>query len=536
MLLTTATDLTVSDVFNAVRFGEVTLSNGRLFTPTQLVLPGEAARQLSAANARNRLLLENGRTGTFRQPFIIGEDGVTEVSATNPIRNGYTLKAGYQGILGYGFNVYRLRPVGTPVYDSSSNPRTAAPQTERGNLRIANFNVENLFTTLNVSGNSCGPNALACRGATTVSELERQLAKTVSALLAIDADMVALIEVENDADDSTLQLLVERLNQLDLRADWDYVATGSVGTDAIKPAFIFRRGSLVPQGAFAVLDESADADFDTSRQRPALAQSFVTAEGAAFTAVAVHLRAKSCSSSATGADADSGDGQSCWNQWRSRAAAALGRWLATDPTGIADPDYVIMGDFNAYAKEDPMRILENAGFVNVAVLNDEPEYSYTFMGEAGSLDHAMVSNSLLSQVVAAAPWHINADEIVNFNYSEANLASNLPKPASFYNADPFRTADHDPLIVELQLQAPLSIELSLVRVNQASARSGSKLVQLRWNSPQQGLTLYRDGVAVATLSNPGMYNNQFKTQANSVIYTLCYDVTKQCSAPLVVNF
>lgn len=536
MLLTTATDLTVSDVFNAVRFGEVTLSNGRLFTPTQLVLPGEAARQLSAANARNRLLLENGRTGTFRQPFIVGEDGITEVSATNPIRNGYTLKAGYQGILGYGFNVYRLRPVGTPVYDSSSNPRTAAPQTERGNLRIANFNVENLFTTLNVSGNSCGPNALACRGATTVSELERQLAKTVSALLAIDADMVALIEVENDADDSTLQLLVERLNQLDLRADWDYVATGSVGTDAIKPAFIFRRGSVVPQGAFAVLDESADADFDTSRQRPALAQSFVTAEGAAFTAVAVHLRAKSCSSSATGADADSGDGQSCWNQWRSHAAAALGRWLATDPTGIADPDYVIMGDFNAYAKEDPMRILENAGFVNVAVLNEEPEYSYTFMGEAGSLDHAMVSSSLLSQVVAAAPWHINADEIVNFNYSEANLASNLPKPASFYNADPFRTADHDPLIIELQLQAPLSIELSLVRVNQANERSGSKLVQLRWNSPQSGLTLYRDDEAVATLTKPGIYNNQFKTQAKSVTYKLCYDTTKQCSAPLQVNF
>ncbi len=67
----------------------------------------------------------------------------------------------------------------------------------------------------------------------------------------------------------------------------------------------------------------------------------------------------------------------------------------------------------------------------------------------------MVSSSLLSQVVAAAPWHINADEIVNFNYSEANLANNLPKPASFYNADPFRTSDHDPLIIELNLQKPV---------------------------------------------------------------------------------
>ncbi|MDV7390207.1 hypothetical protein RZS08_02585, partial [Arthrospira platensis SPKY1] len=98
---------------------------------------------------------------------------------------------------------------------------------------------------------------MSCRGATTLSELERQLAKIVAALIAMDADMVALIEIENDADDSTLALLVERLNQQDQRADWAFIATGHLGTDAIKPAFIFRTGSVAPQGNFAVLDELA---------------------------------------------------------------------------------------------------------------------------------------------------------------------------------------------------------------------------------------------------------------------------------------
>lgn len=536
MLINTAANYTVTDVFNAVRFGEFSISNGQLFTPTQLVLPGEAARALAAANARNRLLVENGRTGTFRTPFILGADGLTEISASNPIRNGYQLVAGYQGVIGYGFGQYRIRPVSTPVFDSTTNPRTTAPQLPQGNLKLATFNVENLFTTLNVNGNRCGPNALTCRGATSVSELDRQLAKTVAALLAIDADLIALIEIENEVNDSTLALLVERLNQFDQRADWAYVATGHLGTDAIKPAFIFRTGSMAPQGAFAVLDELADPEFDTTRQRPALAQSFITPQGAIFTAVAVHLRAKSCSSSATGLDADSGDGQSCWNNWRSRAASALGRWIATDPTGVADPDYVIMGDFNAYAKEDPMRILEQAGFVNVADLNDGPKYSYTFMGQAGSLDHVMVSPSLLSQVLAAEAWHINADEIVNFNYREADLMANLPKPASFYNADAYRASDHDPLILSLNLLAPLSIDLQIVRVNQANRRTGAKLVQLRWQSPKQGLTLYRDNQPIQQLNRPGMVVDRFNTFAPAVEYKLCYDQTGQCSEQKQVTF
>ncbi|WP_200897563.1 ExeM/NucH family extracellular endonuclease [Arsukibacterium ikkense] len=542
MWLTTAADYTVSDVFNAARFGEYTVSNGRLFTPTQVVSPGEQVAALMAANTKNRLIIDNGRTGTYQVPFIAGADGVNELSAANPIRNGYLLNAGLNGIMGYSFGAYRLRSLQAGQFTTAANPRLSEPQTTPGNLRVATYNVENLFNTLQVTGNVCGPNALGCRGATSLSELERQLAKTTSTILALNADVVALIEIENDADDATLELLVSRLNNLDTQADWAYIATGFMGTDAIKPAFIYRSSKVSPQGAYAVLDSSVDPDFDTSRQRPALAQTFMAANMSKFTAVAVHLRAKASCPAASDPNADQGDGQGCWNLWRTLSANALVNWLATDPTGAGDTDYLVLGDFNAYAMEDPLTALTAQGYQNLAIAanNGDPAvYSYTFMGEAGSLDHAFASPSMQAQVLTAAAWHTNADEVREFNYSEAPLRAGLDKPASFYNADPFRSSDHDPLVIELNLTPallPLVIELELIRVNRG--RSGATLVQLRWSSDaEQALTLYRGDSPVATLSRPGRYNDQFKdASASGVTYRLCLDTTAQCSEPLVVNF
>ena len=40
---------------------------------------------------------------------------------------------------------------------------------------------------------------------------------------------------------------------------------------------------------------------------------------------------------------------------RTAAAQALVDWLATDPTGSGDPDFLIMGDLNSYAQEDTDR-------------------------------------------------------------------------------------------------------------------------------------------------------------------------------------
>ena len=455
MWVETAEALTVSDVYNAVRFGEITVSNGRLFTPTQVALPGDDVAAVMAANARNQILIDNAKTGTNRTPFINGADGVSEVSASNPIRNGFLVAPEFSGVMGYSFGSYRLRPLQSPEF-IDANPRTAEPVMQgTGNLRVATYNVENFFTTLTSAGNVCGPNNLSCRGASTQSEFERQLAKLVATINAMGADVIALTEIENDANDNTLAVLVDALNNSGVYSDWNYVATGWLGTDAIKPAFIYRSGQVDALGDIAVLDSSVDPDFDTSRQRPALAQTFSLGNGLQFTAVAVHLRAKSSCPAASNVNGNKGDGQGCWNVWRTLSANALANWLAEDPTNSGTADFMILGDFNAYAMEDPLQALTEAGYVNLAIEANggNPEvYSYTFMGEAGSLDHAFASPNLAAQVVDARSWAINADEIPAFNYTEGNLMGGfVQKPASFYNADPFRSSDHDPLVIELNL-------------------------------------------------------------------------------------
>lgn len=458
MLVETTQPLTVTDVFNVARFGEIVVSNGRLYQPTQVVRGGDEARAVQAGNDLNRLIIDNARGGSYRTPYMTGADGFSELSASNPIRNGFVVEPGFEAIMGFAFGSYRLRSEASPRFDASANPRTEAPQMQGvGDLRIATYNVENLFATLG-SANECGPNSLGCRGAANQNELDRQLGKVTAAILAINADMLALIEIENDATDDTLAMLVDALNDQDELADWTFIPTGYLGTDAIKPAFIYRTSRLALEGDFAVLTSAVDPDFDDSRQRPALAQTFRTLDGDLFTAVAVHLRAKASCPSGSGPNADSGDGQGCWNEWRTLSAGALDRWLESDPTNTGAEAVVILGDFNAYAMEDPMVLLMDAGYTNLAIAangGDPAVYSYTFMGQAGSLDQALGNEAFMQFVVDARAWNINSDETPAFNFNERLPSSSLFKPSSFYNADPYRSSDHDPLVIELQFAPAL---------------------------------------------------------------------------------
>ena len=52
------------------------------------------------------------------------------------------------------------------------------------------------------------------------------------------------------------------------------------------------------------------------------------------------------------------------------AAEALVDWLATDPTGSGDPDFLIIGDLNSYAKEDPIDAIK-PGSDDVAGTGDD---------------------------------------------------------------------------------------------------------------------------------------------------------------------
>src|SRR5690606_20119470 len=90
-------------------------------------------------------------------------------------------------------------------------------------------------------------------------ELERQRAKIVSAIATMDADVVGLIEIQNDEGAST-EDLVNGLNDLLGAGTYAYIDTGFVGTDAIKQAFIYQPASVTPVGDYAVLDTAEFID------------------------------------------------------------------------------------------------------------------------------------------------------------------------------------------------------------------------------------------------------------------------------------
>jgi hypothetical protein len=144
-----------------------------------------------------------------------------------------------------------------------------------------------------------------------------------------------------------------------------------------------------------------------------------------------------------------GDGQGNCNVTRTQAAQAIATFLATNPTGVADGRYLVLGDLNSYAMEDPITALETAGYTNLPK-HFGATYGYSFDGQWGTLDYALGSANIFPFVTGASEWHINADEPISLDYN-TNFKS-AGQITSLYNADAYRSSDHDPVVVGLNLQ------------------------------------------------------------------------------------
>ena len=429
--------LYATDNYNQGRYGEVSLAvEGRIYNPTNIVSPGAAANEMQAANDLRRILLDDGS----------GDQNVVPPSYFAP--DG-TLRAGDSvemlgGALDYGFSSYRIQPTEEVAF-SRVNERPETPAVISDTLTVASFNVLNYFTTIDEGDDICGPSGdMECRGADSVEEFQRQRTKIISALQKMDADVVGLIEIENNATAAVADL-VSGVNDALGAGTYAYIDTGTIGTDAIKGAFIYKPATVDLVGAYKILDSSVDPTFNDDKNRPALAQTFAEkASGERFTAVINHLKSKGSNCDDLG-DPDTGDGQGNCNLTRTSAAAAEATWLATDPTESMDPDVLIIGDLNAYAMEDPISALKAAGYRNlVAQYGGMYAYSYVFYGQAGTLDHSLASKSMAGQVAGTTVWHINADEPSALNYNTYNQPG-------LYQPGPYRSSDHDPVIVSLQL-------------------------------------------------------------------------------------
>jgi uncharacterized repeat protein (TIGR01451 family) len=447
MRVTIPQTLYATEHFQLGRFGQVALSAfDRLYQPTHLADPGADAAAVQDLNDRTRIMLDDGSNVQNPDPVIHPDPKLT---FANTLRGGDSLPS-LTGVLAYSFGEYRVHPVG-PLPFTPANPRTASPAPVGGALKVASFNVLNYFTTIDDGSSICGPDAnLGCRGADSAEEFTRQRDKIINAILGMDADIVGLIEIENHATDAALIDLVDGLNAAAGSAIYSYIPTGPVGDDAIKVALIYKSASVTPSGAFAVLDTSVDPTFLDSKNRPVLAQTFEeVASGEKLTVAVNHLKSKGSPCTDVG-DPNLGDGQGNCNLTRTTAAIALANWLASDPTSSGDPDFMIIGDLNSYAMEDPITALKDAGYTDLLnAYEGSSAYSYVFDGQWGYLDYALSTSTMLQQITGVTAWHINSDEPLSLDYNTDFKSAN--QIIEWYDPAPYRASDHDPVIVGLNL-------------------------------------------------------------------------------------
>lgn len=451
MLVKLPQTLTVSENYNYGRYGELSLSLGRLYIPTNLypALSPEA-KALAQKNLLSKIIFDDGYNNQNRTPWL-----PSNFSAANTLRSGYQLKNA-EGILEYRFNGWRVQPVlgrNQPEVITQTNPRQNVITKNANHIRVASFNV------LNYDNGATGfPTE---RGATTQAEFDKQHRKIVSALKAIDADVYGLMEIANNGygPNSAIAHLTSALG-----SDWKYVVPENLdrlGGDAIAVAIIYNSKRVKPLNKPVVLDLG-------DKNRTTLAQSFQAVRGnKTFTVIPNHLKSKSCSGvDASSTDADQKDGQGCWNPTRVKAVDQIVQWLAKNPTQVPKQNALLVGDMNSYAKEEPILSFEKANYK--VLLNDAKvgqgaqAYSYVFgvasdtngNGGAGNLDHAIADAALYPKVVRTFAWHINADEPTVLDYNEEYKTDE--QKALFYGEDAYRSSDHDPVIVDLDLNGKYS--------------------------------------------------------------------------------
>ena len=215
-------------------------------------------------------------------------------------------------------------------------------------------------------------------------------------------------------------------------------------------AFIYQPAKATPVGDHAILDSDVDPRFIDTLNRPAIAQTFESsATGGQATIVVNHLKSKGSPVRVTRI---SGMARATATSLVSRRPKRWSSWIASDPTGSGDADAMVIGDLNSYTREDPIDVFIGADYDNLIETYVGPDaYSFVFGGESGYLDHALARAGLAAQATGATEWHINADEPIVLDYNtDFKSAGHIE---TLYAPDAYRSSDHDPVLVGLDLLA-----------------------------------------------------------------------------------
>ncbi|MBC9246343.1 ExeM/NucH family extracellular endonuclease [Paracoccus sp. 11-3] len=457
---------------------------------------------ISAQNPDSFTFIPNNSAGDNGNGYVDAGDTFGNDGAT--LRLGAQFTAPIEGVMTYQFGDYAVIPTARLSIDEATNSgaRQDTPDDVGGDLQVASVNVLNYFTTL--TGGTGPDGDLDPRGATTQADLARQTEKLMSVMTGTGAEVFALQEVENNGfgEGSAIATIVGHLNAEAAAsgsgANYAFVdPTGSggfVGDDAIMAGIVYEASAVTLRHAdylefseaaaattyalAKVLDDALPQSTylaDLQRNRPSVAATFEDADGNQFTVVSSHFKSKGDSGLAslataaqtyldangaaagfTQADIDAltsdanfdlGNGQGYWNAVRAEAASELADWMANSYSGAGVADYLLLGDMNSYAQEDPVQVLREQGLTDLidAFIGQDQAYSYVFDGQRGTLDQGFASDGLADNVTGATEWHVNADEPDLLGYSSAF------KDEGFYNSGPYAASDHDPLIVGMTL-------------------------------------------------------------------------------------
>ncbi|MFQ3228757.1 ExeM/NucH family extracellular endonuclease [Reinekea sp.] len=484
MSVNVTSNMLVSDFFGNfyswMKNGQFLASTQLHYQPNAIAVPSKVAFDTAVDNRiLDSILVDDGTS--WKNPDSMPFPTDAGFSNTNYIRVGYTLSGLEGAIHGSGYYkdkiAYALIPSAAPTFDSAGFERTLEPTVDRsGNLTVASMNVLNLFNGLEDSAVNGGltffptkkevsDNNYNYRGAYSESDYMIQRGKIVKALAAIDADLIGLMEIENDGfgELSAIQDLVKALNaEMPVSQQYTFVnpntVSGKIGTDAIAVGLLYRSGVLTPKGQALILDsdnspvdDNGDALFLDSKNRPSLIQTFVHTEtGETFTASINHLKSKGSTCASLG-DPELEDGSGNCNETRTRAVEGLVKFI-NQSSALDASRLLIMGDMNSYAKETPIAKFEEAGIVNLKSTDKATEakpFSYSYGGMLGSLDYILANDKLTDELLSIDAWHINSLESPAFDY-DTNLDP-YDSNDTYAEIDPFYSSDHDPIIAAFNL-------------------------------------------------------------------------------------
>ncbi|GLS82590.1 ExeM/NucH family extracellular endonuclease [Paraferrimonas haliotis] len=448
--------------------------------PNQLNVAGSPeAKAAAAQNSDYRLIIESSnKAGNGDIPYY--PDFITD-TANNYIRIDDSV-VGMEGVINYGHGDFSLTVTNTLNSQNfiKNEPRTDSPaidetvEKDHFPVRVASLNLYNFFTSpFGGAQNQFGQS----RGADTQLEFNQQKTKLVQAIRSLDADAVALMEMENNGFGIT-SAIADLVNEVNVyyNDEWAnnrdkpfstenrYVFVGfdhngnqilddldALGSDAIATGIIYRPSKLsierarviaMPQQkAPAIVNDNNEVIKDDRDEllesgqnyhRDALVTTFlVNQTGKRLTLAVNHFKSK---------------GSTCWEDWQGVEFGDATTWTKDAPNedlqgacaafriagavrlgeelNKIDGDKVILGDLNSYAQEDPLLVLtENPR--NKTLMTA----SHTFIGQKpqfnrdGSpvpITHSYGYINIISKLYAArgkTPWSFSySDEVGSLDH------------------------------------------------------------------------------------------------------------------------